>query len=140
MLMIDIDDFKAYNDNYGHVQGDSCLRRVAEALASALPRAGDLVARYGGEEFAVLLPATDARGAQRVAERLLAAVRALGIPHAHSPVCPRITVSMGGATSGADGIDTPKALLLAADRALYAAKQRGKDRVCLGTTELPCPA
>ena len=129
MLMIDIDEFKAYNDNYGHVQGDQCLAQVARTLARHVPRSTDLVARYGGEEFAVLLPETDVQGAKSVAQRLLEAVRELGIVHTHSAVSPRITISIGGATCLPTKLDTPTELIDAADQALYTAKQAGKDRV-----------
>ncbi len=129
LLMIDIDEFKAYNDHYGHLQGDACLRRVAEALSTALRGSAGLVARYGGEEFVVLLPGIDAQDARRVAERMLRAVQQLDIAHPQSPVCPHVTVSVGGATAIPDPTKTSDRLVQAADQALYAAKQHGKDRI-----------
>ncbi len=146
MIMIDIDHFKAYNDHYGHQAGDHALRDVAQAMEAALLRPGDHVARYGGEEFVLLLPETDTDGALAVARRLREAVDALAIPHAHSPVAPLLTVSMGVSAydascrdwrqAGADARNNdafpPYAgedLLAAADHALYAAKSAGRHRV-----------
>jgi diguanylate cyclase (GGDEF)-like protein len=130
LVLIDVDGFKKYNDRYGHPDGDDCLRRIAGAVAGVLRRTGDLAARYGGEEFAVLLPATDMRGAVRIAEQIRAAVAALGIPHrgsAHGLV----TVS-AGVGSECPGVEdtTPDDLIRGADRALYAAKLAGRNRVC----------
>ena len=146
MVMIDIDHFKAYNDHYGHQAGDHALRDVAQAMEAALLRPGDHVARYGGEEFVLLLPETDTDGALAVARRLREAVDALAIPHAHSPVAPLLTVSMGVSAydascrdwrqAGADARNndafppyTGEDLLAAADHALYAAKSAGRHRV-----------
>ncbi|MCK7578782.1 MAG: diguanylate cyclase, partial [Chromatiales bacterium] len=98
LLMIDIDQFKPYNDHYGHGAGDECLRQVAQALHQVLQRPMDLVARYGGEEFAAVLPETDEAGAEHLAQRLLEAVRALGIEHAYSDVAPQVSISVGVAT------------------------------------------
>src|SRR5579863_1030671 len=95
LIMIDIDHFKAYNDHYGHPAGDECLRQVAKGLSVGILRPDDFFARYGGEEFAVILPGTDAEGAEVVAERLRSCVFALKIPHMASPVEDRITVSEG---------------------------------------------
>ena len=125
LLLIDIDHFKAYNDRYGHPAGDRCLRAVAQAMARPPQRPADLLARWGGEEFALLLPDTPAAGAVAVAQQLLQAVDALQLPHAASPVAPRVTVSIGAACGGA----SPQALLDGADRALYQAKAAGRHRV-----------
>ncbi|MES2259121.1 MAG: diguanylate cyclase [Pseudomonadota bacterium] len=130
LLMIDIDYFKAYNDHYGHQQGDHCLIQVACALAAMLHRSTDLIARYGGEEFVMILPDTDAQQALQMGEAIRARTIALDIPHAQAGDAEkRITVSVGIATSTADNaLDVP-GLIGAADRALYAAKRAGRNRV-----------
>lgn len=136
LLMTDIDFFKDYNDLHGHGGGDEVLRRVAEALAGSLHRAGDLVARYGGEEFAVLLPATDAAHAVATGEKLRAAVEALRIPHGAPGAGPWVTLSLGAATARPRAGLRPRTLLERADRALYQAKREGRNRVCaLGEAE-----
>lgn len=131
VVMLDIDYFKQYNDHYGHLAGDECLKRVAQAIASvAARRPGDIVARYGGEEFSVVLPSTDMRGAIKVAERVLAAVRELDIAHGANPAG-IVTLSAGvGALQPARESDTLERLLAAADEALYLAKKKGRNRVC----------
>ncbi|MBF2033931.1 MAG: diguanylate cyclase [Leptolyngbyaceae cyanobacterium T60_A2020_046] len=129
LILCDIDSFKRYNDRYGHVAGDNCLRRVAAAMTELVRRPGDLLARYGGEEFAVILPRTDSQGAQHIAEALRQRVIDLAIPHEDSEVCDRVTLSLGVATDiPTDHLDVQR-LLMAADMALYSAKQRGRDRV-----------
>jgi len=129
LLMLDVDHFKKFNDNYGHPAGDICLRQIAEAVASQITRPGDLVARYGGEEFVVLLPGTGRHGAATVAERIRNAVSALEISHEFCDAG-KVTISMGGATMQASsGFDwVPENLIAAADTALYAAKQDGRNR------------
>lgn len=128
LVLIDIDHFKCYNDQYGHVAGDECLRRVAGALQEVVKRPFDLVARYGGEEFAVLLPDTQAAGADLVAENMRVAVEALNIPHCHS-WDERVTISCGvAAVERVDGLE-PASLVAEADRRLYQAKQTGRNRV-----------
>jgi diguanylate cyclase (GGDEF)-like protein len=129
MIMIDIDFFKAFNDTYGHLRGDDCLRRVASALNLSLSRPGDLVARYGGEEFAVVLGGTERAGAAAVAETLRAGVEALAIPHAGSWVSDRITISLGIGTRTPRHEAGPAALIADADRALYLAKAGGRNRI-----------
>lgn len=131
LLMIDIDFFKLYNDTYGHLAGDDCLRSVAKAMAGTMQRGGDLLARYGGEEFACILADTDSAGAQAVAERIIQAVAELAIPHATSLVAPHITVSVGFCTSLPDSAHSSEQLLSCADRNLYLAKQTGRNRVHL---------
>lgn len=129
LAMIDIDSFKAYNDGYGHQQGDACLRAVAAALADGLVRAGDMVGRYGGEEFGVILPGTELVGAARVAEALRLRVERLGIPNRGSAVRPVVTISCGVACLLPEPDTDPRELLHRADLALYRAKQRGRNRV-----------
>ncbi len=128
-LMIDIDFFKLYNDTYGHLQGDLCLRRVAEAIMAALKRPGDFVARYGGEEFVVLLPGTDLAGALSIAGTIRVNVRAASIEHANSQVSDRVTVSIGISGVVPNMNLEAEALLAASDMALYQAKSGGRNRV-----------
>ncbi|RDZ25952.1 diguanylate cyclase [Lysobacter silvisoli] len=127
--IVDIDHFKAYNDTYGHLAGDDCLRQVAAAIEGSLARAGDLVARTGGEEFTCLLPEIDLDGALTVVENVERAVRALGIVHAGSELGV-VTVSIGVASARADGESTIAGLLTQADNGLYRAKRAGRARVC----------
>jgi diguanylate cyclase (GGDEF)-like protein len=129
LLMLDIDHFKQYNDRYGHVAGDTCLARVAAAIRATLRAHSDRVMRYGGEEFAVLLPGADIDEARRCAARSLAAVSALGLRHEGSPIAPTLTLSIGAATvQPGDGL-RPRALVERADRALYRAKDLGRNRI-----------
>lgn len=129
VLMIDIDDFKRYNDFYGHLAGDACLKAVAETLAAFLHRTTDFCARYGGEEFVVLLHDTDLEGASVVAQRLLEAVDALAIPHQMATAIARVSVSIG-VTAQVPGADRSVSdLLQKADQALYQAKALGRHRV-----------
>jgi diguanylate cyclase (GGDEF)-like protein/PAS domain S-box-containing protein len=131
LVMMDIDLFKAFNDTYGHVAGDECLRRVGAALKATVGRAQDTVARYGGEEFVVVMPETDSRGAAVLAERIRSAVEGLGMPHSASSVAPVVTVSLGVASllpsSDAEGEE----LVALADQALYEAKRGGRNRVAV---------
>ena len=128
LLMIDIDHFKAYNDGYGHIAGDQCLREVATAIADAVRDPDALLARYGGEEFAVLLPATAEATARALAQRLRDAVAARGLPHVHV-ASGRVSLSIGLATMPARADTTPTRLVERADAALYAAKRGGRDRI-----------
>lgn len=143
LILLDVDHFKKFNDRYGHPAGDACLRAVADALALRARRSTDLVARVGGEEFAVLLPHTHAAGAQQAAEQLRAAVAALGIPHGASDTAAHVTISLGVASwqpvapVTADG---PQALIDRADRALYAAKSQGRNRIHLASVAPPATA
>ncbi len=128
LLLIDIDHFKAYNDRYGHPQGDRCLQAVANALHHVAGRAGDLVARYGGEEFAAVLGDTALEGALQVAEQARSAIERLGIEHASAPGR-IVTVSIGVTSALPVRGMHPEASLEAADQALYAAKEQGRNRV-----------
>lgn len=128
LIMADIDYFKAYNDNYGHQAGDDCLKKIAKNLQSGLRRAGDLVARYGGEEFITVLPGTGEKGAVTVAEVLRRGVITLAIPHHYSRVSDIVTISLGVATVLPGPDFSPEKLVLAADQALYQAKEEGRDR------------
>lgn len=134
LLMIDVDFFKPYNDRYGHQEGDRCLQAVAQTVASVLLRSSDLVARYGGEELGVILPDTDAAGTLATAQRVCDAVYALQLPHAGSRAAPFVTVSVGACTVLPRGRDADAALLACADRALYLAKDAGRNRVVVMQT------
>ena len=129
VVFIDIDHFKPYNDNHGHLEGDQALVRVAKTVQLMARRAGDLAARYGGEEFVLLLPNTQASGAKDIAEELLAQVDALKLPHKASSVGPYVSISMGVATVVPDVHIAPTRLIDAADEALYEAKEGGRHRV-----------
>ncbi|HVN31187.1 MAG TPA: diguanylate cyclase [Thermoanaerobaculaceae bacterium] len=131
LLMLDIDHFKPFNDGYGHVPGDACLKKVAGVVRRLVQRAGELVARYGGEEFAVLLPGSDAPHARELAETIRLEVELLAIPHGYSKVAPVVTISAGVAAMIPIYGNTPGELVSAADRALYHAKQTGRNRVSL---------
>jgi diguanylate cyclase (GGDEF)-like protein len=130
LMLLDVDHFKQFNDAYGHVSGDDCLRRVALALASEFSREGELAARFGGEEFAVLLAHDDVEAAAR---RALDCVRALRIAHAHSGAGAWVSVSGGALAMHATGATSAHALIEAADGLLYAAKGAGRDRVVIET-------
>lgn len=131
LLACDVDHFKLFNDNYGHQAGDDCLRAVADAMRQCLRRNGDLVARYGGEEFAMILPETSLSGAVQVADRVRAALTLAAVPHAVSPICDIVTLSVGvgcavpAPHSGSDAHE----LIEEADRFLYMAKHHGRNQV-----------
>ncbi|PHM09884.1 PAS domain S-box protein [Nostoc sp. 'Peltigera malacea cyanobiont' DB3992] len=129
LILLDVDFFKLYNDTYGHLGGDDCLRQLASALKNIVKRPADLVARYGGEEFAIILPNTEIQGAIYVAQTIRQAVRDLAIPHTQSRVCDRVTVSLGVVSIVPNSEISPPDLINAADKALYVAKQQGRDRV-----------
>jgi two-component system cell cycle response regulator len=133
LILFDVDYFKAYNDHYGHQQGDDCLIQIAQRVKAELKRPADLIARYGGEEFVIILPHTDAAGGERVADLLKQAVRSLAIPHARSEVGEWVTVSMGIACQIPTVEEEPEQLIQCADRALYLAKQQGRDRAVLSS-------
>ena len=134
LLMIDIDCFKAYNDHYGHQQGDDCLIKVAGALARMLKRPLDLIARYGGEEFAVILPEMNGEQSARMAEAMRLCIVGMQLPHAKAEHAKYVTMSIGLATHSAAQSDIAS-LVGAADRALYAAKRAGRNRVALHAEE-----
>lgn len=133
LLLIDVDDFKAYNDGYGHLAGDDCLKRIAGALNGALKHPGGLIARYGGEEFAVLLPQAGASRALRCAEQLHDAVAALDLPHRFARASQCISASIGVATLTPEMRIKPSDFIRSADRALYVAKAEGRNRVVLAS-------
>ena len=128
VIMLDIDHFKAYNDRYGHPAGDQCLREVAGAFRATARRPRDVVARYGGEELIAILPGADRAHALATGRALVAAVSDLEITHAASTTRPRVTVSVGVAVVEAGMDSSPEALIRHADRALYDAKEQGRDR------------
>jgi diguanylate cyclase (GGDEF)-like protein len=128
LMMIDVDHFKLFNDNYGHLEGDQCLRVIAETLSAAASQSGDLAARYGGEEFVLLLPDTNLATALEIAGRLHHTVAALAIAHRLAP-CGHVTVSIGVASLTPIAGSDPQALIEAADSGLYAAKRKGRNMV-----------
>jgi len=132
LLLCDVDFFKQYNDSYGHPAGDRCLQLVAHAINRAIGHINDLAARYGGEEFAVVLPDTDVRGAMRVAEAIQAEIGRLALPHAYSKASATVTLSIGVASAIPTAEQEPATLIGAADTALYAAKQQGRNRIVAG--------
>ncbi|WP_017307155.1 diguanylate cyclase domain-containing protein [Spirulina subsalsa] len=133
LIMIDVDEFKRYNDYYGHLMGDDCLQKIAQGIEQVLKRSGDLVARYGGEEFAVLLPHTDTTGALRLAHLIQEAVTDLQLIHATSHVQPYVTVSLGLATVVPHPEQAATDLIEQADKALFQAKRNGRNCVRSGS-------
>ncbi|MBA3007843.1 MAG: diguanylate cyclase [Proteobacteria bacterium] len=129
LILLDVDHFKAFNDNYGHVQGDECLRQIARVIADCTSRPADLAARYGGEEFACILPETDNNGAIAIAEKIRCGIIALALPHKCSSVADVVTVSLGvvtvRCTTGASAVD----IIIQVDELLYQAKSSGRNRV-----------
>ncbi|MBN9023293.1 MAG: GGDEF domain-containing protein [Rhizobiales bacterium] len=132
LLLLDIDNFKSFNDEHGHPAGDDCLRRIAASIQAALHRSGDLVARFGGEEFTILLPRTDAEGAAAVAERIRTAISEASGPEP-SKLPRKVTASLGVATIAypQDADVTAEELMRRADQALYRAKRGGRKMVML---------
>jgi diguanylate cyclase (GGDEF)-like protein len=128
LILGDIDYFKQFNDTYGHLEGDKCLQRIAQALTKAVKRPGDLVARYGGEEFAIVLPETDLQGARQVVTRIQRHIQALKIPHAGSAISETVTLSLGAFNAIPQHNEEAEDALAAADRALYSAKSQGRNR------------
>ncbi len=129
LILLDVDLFKQYNDLYGHLQGDRCLTDIAQTLGLAAVGPRDVVARFGGEEFVILLPETDAQGGRRVAERCQRLIDKLAIPHKQSPHGESVTLSLGVGTTVPGEGSTASAFLQAVDQRLYAAKQKGRNRV-----------
>lgn len=128
LIMVDIDHFKTYNDNYGHQGGDDCLRKVAQQLASKVKRPTDLVARYGGEEFAVVMPGTDLEGAKSIANDLCEGISSMGLAHAYSSTADHVTISLGVACMTPSADAKAEDLIAKADGALYTAKESGRNR------------
>ena len=129
LIFADIDYFKQYNDHHGHLQGDDCLRRVAQVLSRSASRSGDFVARYGGEEFVIVLPETDAKSAVLVAERCRKQLLAEALAHEHSAIGPLLTISLGVGTAVPTGASERLAFVERVDGLLYAAKHKGRNRV-----------
>ena len=127
VLLIDVDNFKAFNDAAGHPAGDGCLRSIAATLAATCRRPGGLVCRWGGEEFLAVLPDTDSVRSAELGRQTLAAIRAIELPHAAA--LGRVTVSIGAASTMPPATCTMDELIAQADRALYAAKRAGRDRL-----------
>ena len=135
LIFCDIDYFKLYNDSFGHQSGDLCLQKVAQAIVSAVKRPADLVARYGGEEFAVILPQTPATNALLVAEKIRQRVKQLDLCHPRSLVSDRVSLSLGVTCAVPNSRYTTDRLLVTADRALYQAKEQGRDRAVLASID-----
>jgi diguanylate cyclase (GGDEF)-like protein/PAS domain S-box-containing protein len=129
LLMLDIDFFKQYNDHYGHVQGDNCLRQISKILSAAVVRPRDFFARYGGEEFVFVLPEADAEAALAVAERCRELIAAARIPHEQSPLGPSVSISIGVGTIVPTVGEGPTAFIEATDTQLYRAKREGRNRI-----------
>jgi diguanylate cyclase (GGDEF)-like protein len=136
VLLIDVDFFKSYNDSYGHDMGDTCLKAVADVLADGVRRDGSFIARYGGDEFIAILSGVDANGARKIADRLLARVLELRLPHEASGAADFVTVSIGIAAGILDGMAGMTDYVKRADEALYISKQGGRNRwTCLALRE-----
>jgi diguanylate cyclase (GGDEF)-like protein len=135
MIMIDVDGFKAFNDCYGHVQGDRCLKQIASTLKKTLKRSHDFIARYGGEEFCVVLPETSKAGVWSMAEAFRSRVENLSIDHVKAPVGNRVTISLGAASMAPQPGVMSEELIKRADRALYESKIAGRNRVTLAPEE-----
>ncbi len=131
VLMIDVDYFKKFNDTYGHLAGDNCLKIVAKTLENEIRQSKDIVARFGGEEFVILLENTDRDGAMETAKRIMERIKKLKIPHETSEVSDILTVSIGIATMKPDNNKNYHQLLEKADKALYEAKTSGRNRICM---------
>lgn len=140
LLLIDVDHFKKFNDHYGHLAGDGCLRALGRILSAIARRPADLAARYGGEEFAVLLPNTGPDGCAEVGEGIRQALHDLAMVHAQNPPSRLVTASVGAATSVPSQASDSSTLVAAADRALYAAKDSGRDRLVISGQVVPWPA
>lgn len=133
IIMSDIDNFKAYNDTYGHQKGDECLKLVAHTLNISLKRPLDMVARYGGEEFIIVLPDTTLNGATHIAERMRERIESLKIMHKSSKTSDVVTISLGVASVIPTQNSSHEALIAEADKALYKAKENGRNRVTVSS-------
>jgi len=131
VAMVDVDQFKAYNDHYGHQMGDLCLKIVAQALASSVQRSGEMAARYGGEEFVVILPGLDGAQAYAAMERVRATLQAQDLPHAKADVAGVVTISVGVASRVPRADESSASLVQEADAAMYRAKHQGRNQVVL---------
>jgi two-component system chemotaxis family response regulator WspR len=131
ILMIDVDNFKRYNDTYGHLSGDEVLKQIAAAIQATFRRPTDIAARFGGEEFIVLLSGTEGKAAHTLGDAFCRRVAELCIPHSESPPLKRVTVSIGGASAMPQHGDSAIALIELADKALYEAKRLGKNRIVM---------
>ena len=131
LVMIDIDFFKGYNDAYGHLAGDDCLRYVAQTLTTSLKRAGDFVARYGGEEFVAILPGLNLKGVRAMAETMRESVEKLRIPHRSSAIAPYVTISIGAVSLRPSAGASSRSMIAACDQQLYRAKSHGRNRVSI---------
>ncbi len=134
LLMCDVDFFKLYNDNYGHIAGDDCLKGIAKIIEGRTMRPADLAARYGGEEFAAILPNTGGEGALYVAECVRKNVEEMQLPHEHSGISPYVTISIGIAHIVPSNDIEPGTIVKFADNALYKAKSQGRNRSVLNRT------
>lgn len=135
LIMLDVDYFKDYNDAYGHLAGDDCLRQIGSTLKTYVGRMTDIAARYGGEEFVALLPDTGKDGALALAERLRKKVEALAIPHSESDISEFVTISLGVVTVFASRLDSPEQIVALADEAMYDAKRGGRNRISVATED-----
>ncbi len=135
LVLFDLDFFKQYNDQYGHLQGDECLRSIAELVASVINRPGDLFARFGGEEFILLLPNTPEAGALKIADQCRELVESLSIPHHKSTISDVVTISVGVCSMVPEGGVTEHDMLDLTDQALYCAKDRGRNQVVSANQE-----
>ena len=129
ILLCDIDYFKQFNDTYGHLAGDHCLKEIAQVISRSLKQPSDLAVRYGGEEFAAILPHTSLEGAMAIAQQLQVSVKQLHIPHTQSAVSEYVTLSIGVASTIPEVGRSPKNLLDAADQLLYLAKKQGRNQI-----------
>ncbi|MEA5447288.1 diguanylate cyclase [Leptolyngbya sp. CCNP1308] len=137
VVLCDVDYFKAYNDTYGHIAGDQCLREIADVLNTAIRRPADLATRYGGEEFSLILPKTSLEGALHLLNRIRSNLRARAITHPKSSVSPYVSISFGVAGAVPSDELQPEDLLRAADAALYQAKAEGRDRIVMTSAIAP---
>ncbi|KAA9021778.1 GGDEF domain-containing protein [Niallia endozanthoxylica] len=131
LIIVDIDFYKKYNDTYGHLAGDNCLKQIAKVLEGTIENSIGLAARFGGEEFAIVLPETTQQKAEVIANKVHSAILALQIPHKSSPISPIVTVSIGISTMIPTIFSKPDELFLKTDKALYAAKQKGRNRTVI---------
>jgi diguanylate cyclase (GGDEF)-like protein len=127
VMMVDVDNFKKYNDTYGHSKGDACLKSIAKILAASVSRADDFVARYGGEEFAVILPNTDESGACKIAGNILKRIKKRNIRHEKNEIAGHITISIGITTGNVEHTQSGTDYIERADKALYISKQNGRN-------------